>query len=41
MARLPSRVKEMDLSGPSMRSCIHAFSSGSETCMNSKPMVEQ
>ena len=37
----PRGVKEISLSGPSMRSCIHAFSSGSETCMNSKPIVEQ
>ena len=28
MARLPSRVKAISLSGPSIRSWIHAFSAG-------------
>ena len=38
---LAFRVKEMALSGPSMRSWIQAFSAGSEMCMNSTPSVEQ
>jgi len=41
IARLPSGVKVISLSGPSMRSWIHAFSTGSEICMNSTPSVEQ
>ncbi len=41
IARLPSRVKAIPLSGPSMRSCIQDFSAGSEMCMNSTPSVEQ
>ena len=41
IARLPSRVKVISLSGPSMRSWIQAFSAGSEMCMNSTPSVWQ
>ena len=41
IARLPSLVKWISLSGPSMRSWIHAFSAGSEMWMNSKPIVPQ
>jgi hypothetical protein len=41
IARLPSRVKLISLSGPSMRSWIQAFSAGSEMCMNSTPSVWQ
>ena len=41
IARRPSGVNEISLSLPSMRSWIHAFSSGSEMCMNSTPSVWQ
>ena len=40
-ARLPSLVKVISLSGPSIRCCSQLFSAGSEICMNSKPMVPQ
>ncbi len=41
IAFLPSGVNAMPLSTPSMRSWIHAFSAGSDMCMNSMPSVEQ
>ena len=41
IARLPSRVKVISLSGPSMRSWIQPFCAGSEMCMNSTPSVWQ
>ena len=37
IARLPSGVKAISLSGPSMRSWIQLFSAGSVMCMNSTP----
>ena len=41
IARRPSGVKVISLPLPSMRSWIHAFSSGLEMCMNSTPRVLQ
>ena len=41
MARRPSGVKLISLSGPSMRSWIHAFCAALVMCMNSTPSVWQ
>ena len=41
MAILPSLVKLISLSRPSMRSCSQAFWAGSEMCMYCTPMSEQ
>ena len=41
IAFLPSGVKVISLSLPSMRSCIHAFSAGSEMCMYCTPTLPQ
>ena len=41
IARLPSRVKVISLSAPSMRSWIHDFCAALEMCMNSTPSVWQ
>src|SRR6516225_5577322 len=41
IARLPSRVNVISLSGPSMRAWIQLFCAGSEMCMNSTPSVWQ
>ena len=41
IARLPSSVKAMSLSRPSMRSWIQDFCAGEVMCMNSTPMWRQ